>query len=301
MDEKRRARPVDARIAAVAARQHGVVALLQLLELGLTYHQVVSRVGRGLLHPIHRGVFAVGYLRPTTSGRRVAALLAVGPGAAISHRQALGVWGVLRPRSTVIELTAVTERRTRRGIRLHCGPLPPEEVTRKDRVLVVTTPARSLLDSACDLPDRLLERTIDEAERLGLLDRRALAATLECNRGRRGRARLVSALESHRPGSTLTRSELEERFLALCRKHGLSQPEVNVEIGPFIVDFLWRDRRLIVETDGRASHATTASFERDRFRDAQLTIAGYRVVRYTWRRVTREPAQVARELRALLD
>ena len=108
---------------------------------------------------------------------------------------------------------------------------------------------------------------------------------------------LAEVLKSHGPGSTRTRSELEEIFLALCGTHSLTRPETNVHVDGHEVDFLWRGQRLIVEVDGRAAHHTRRAFEADRARDAELTASGYRVMRFTQRRLEREPAVVADELR----
>ena len=108
-------------------------------------------------------------------------------------------------------------------------------------------------------------------------------------------------LDSHSIGSTITRSELEERFLVLCRELGLPQPEVNVPLLDYVVDFLWPDAALIVEVDGQASHSTPGAFQADRDRDGRLAVAGYRVVRFTWFDVTRRPAVVADRVRRLLS
>ena len=118
--------------------------------------------------------------------------------------------------------------------------------------------------------------------------------------GRRGTGLLAEVLAQHRPGTTLTRSQLEERFLGLCREHELPLAQVNRRLLGYEVDFLWRPQRLVVETDGRAAHGTRAAFERDRVRDADLTAAGWRVVRITHRRLTADPDAVAALLRLLL-
>jgi len=170
----------------------------------------------------------------------------------------------------------------------------------------VTTVPRTLLDLAAAEPRRTLERALDEAERLRLLDRRALQAILGDSRGRRGTTALLSVLKEHTAGSTLTRSELEERFLALCREHGLPLPKVNAWIAlpgnqGIEADFLWPTRSLIVEVDGFASHATRKAFESDRRRDRRVRLAGYQPLRFTWREVTETPAAVAAELRAHLQ
>lgn len=168
-----------------------------------------------------------------------------------------------------------------------------------------TSVARTLLDLAEVIDRRGLERAIDRAEVLRLLDMRAIDDVLLSAGGRRGASLLRSALAEHCAGSTLTVSELEERFLAICLSAAVPAPEVNVWVplpgAELKVDFLWCHQRLIVETDGRDVHGTRQAFERDRERDQRLMLAGYRVVRFTWRQVTREPERVASTLRALLE
>ena len=231
----------------------------------------------------------------------MAAVLALGEDAVLSHATAADLWGLRRSGSAAIDVTISSRagHERRQGVRLHRAPLPPSEVTRRNG-FPVTTPARTLLDLGAVVGLRAVERALDEAERLNVLHRRALDAVLAANGNRSGRAKLAAVVAGHRAGSTLTRSELEERFLALCRAHSLPSPAVNARMGRYVVDFLWRERRLIVETDGRASHGTRAAFERDRARDARLTVAGYRVVRFTYRQVAEEGAAVAGLLRSLL-
>jgi very-short-patch-repair endonuclease len=163
------------------------------------------------------------------------------------------------------------------------------------RGLAVTTPARTIIDLSDHRPRRELERAIDEAEYL-----RLDCTGLQPLPGRRGSGRLARILADHAAGSTRTRSELEERFLLLCVEQRLPRPEVNARLHGFEVDFLWRAARLVVELDGHAAHGTRRSFEQDRVRDAELTLAGYVVIRLTWRRLTREPAVVAAQLRRAL-
>ena len=176
---------------------------------------------------------------------------------------------------------------------MHRAALDGERVRREG--IVVTTPSRTLEDLADVAPRRLLERAIDEADYLRL-DIDGLAP----RRGRRGQGLLSSVLASHTPGATRTRSELEERFLALCGEHGIERPEVNVDVDGYECDFVWREQALVVETDGGAAHGTARSREQDRIKDARLLLAGWRVVRVTWMRLSNEPGQVARELQQLL-
>ena len=164
----------------------------------------------------------------------------------------------------------------------------------------MTTPARTILDLAAFLPRRQLERAIDEAERLNICTEDDLDEIVSAHFGRAGAGALRAVLDDHRAGSTATRNEFEERFLALCRRHRLPQPDVNVPLLDYVVDFLWPQARLVVELDGRATHGTRRAFQADRDRDGRLAVAGYRVLRFTWFDVTRRPAVVADRVRRML-
>jgi len=296
MGQKIDKRSVDHRILAFGARQHGVIARGQLVELGLTDRRIGSRVRSGRLHRVHQGVYAVGHERLTTKGRFLAAVFACGPGAALSHQSAAVLWGLRPERGPRVDVTVpTTGGRKRRGAMIvHRSPLPDHELTVRDGV-PVTTVVRTLIDLADMLPRRALERIIDEASYLRLdLD------GLEPRRGRRGYGLLRRVVADHEAGSTWTRSDLEERMLALCRRSSLPIPDVNAKVEGYEVDFVWRDARLIVETDGWAAHGTRKAFERDRIRDAELTAGGWRVVRITRRRLARGPDAVARQLARLL-
>lgn len=208
----------------------------------------------------------------------MAAVLAAGPEAVLSHRAAGALWRLVPPETGPVDVTVPTSagRRSRRALSIHrTSPFDARDITRHLNI-PVTTPARTLVDLAALLPRRRLERAIDEAERLKLCDLASLQAALEANRGRPGTAALAAVLAVHRIGSTLTRSELEERFLGLCRRHTLPQPEVNVRLLDYVVDFLWRDANVVVEVDGHQGHGTRRAFQEDRTRDARLTAAGYR-------------------------
>jgi very-short-patch-repair endonuclease len=291
-------------IAALAERQHGVVCAAQLYALGLSKDQVSDRTRKGWLHRIHRGVYAVGHRRLTDHGRWMASVLACGDGAVLSHQSAAALWGIRqsRRREPSVDVTIRTVRGVSSRSRLVIHRIPTlrgNETTTKDAI-PVTTPARTLLDLAKVIARRPLERAIDEAARLRLCTEADLEAIVETHAGRAGAGALGQVIESHRAGSTLTRSELEERFLALCRKHHLPQPGVNVPLLDYVVDFLWRDAALVVEVDGHTSHGTRRAFQTDRDRDVRLTVAGYRVVRFTWHDVTRRPGVVAYRVRRLL-
>jgi very-short-patch-repair endonuclease len=177
---------------------------------------------------------------------------------------------------------------------VHRSPLQGERLRRHG--IVVTTPARTLVDLADVVRKRrTLERAFDEAEYLGL-DWRPAAP----RHGRRGSGVLASVLAVHEPGTTRTVSEFEERFLAFCDRHGSRRPEVNCSIEGYVCDFVWRAERLIVETDGNRAHDTTRARRRDPIRDADLQIAGWRVVRVTWGRLVREEDALRLQLESLL-
>ena len=287
-------------IATLAARQHGVVARRQLEALGFTAPGIKHRVACGRLHPVHRGVYAVGHASLAPRGWQLAAVLACGAGALLSHRSAAALWGLLPTARPLMDVTSGRSRRGGRGIALHrVRRLDPSDRAKRDGI-PVTSVARTLLDLADVVPPTLLERAFEEAERLSLLDACAIAAACDRGVGRRGVTRLRALVTAHRPPVALIRSELERRFVGLCRRARLPLPAMNVVVAGLEVDAVWPDRRLVVELDGHAFHRTTAAFERDRERDATLALAGFRVVRFTYRRLDTEPEAVAGIVRALL-
>jgi very-short-patch-repair endonuclease len=287
MDAKGSEPPLDQRISELAGRQHGVVARRQLDALGVGRGAIARRVECSRLHRIHRGVYAVGHRVLTRNGTLMAAVLACGEGALLSHRSAAELWRV-GPRAAYLDVTVPSSRRRPRIV-IHTS-LDVDMTTLHG--IPLTTPARTLIDLADLLTLRGLERAIDEAEyhRLDLTG-------LEPLPGRRGAGALQAVLAEHRAGSTRTRTELEELFLAHCSKYGLARPEVNVHVEGRERDFLWRAQRLVVEVDGGRSHRTRKGFEEDRARDAELVAAGYRVMRFTHKRLEREPGAVADQLR----
>jgi very-short-patch-repair endonuclease len=214
----------------------------------------------------------------------------------LSHLSAAVLWGILRKEGPRVHVTVPKRsgRAKRRGIVLHKAPLGKEEVARVAGI-PVTSPGRTIVDLADISPRRTVERAIDEAEYL-----RLDCTGLTPRPGRPGNGLLTRVLSEHRAGSTLTRSELEELFLAMCKRYHLPSPDVNSFVGGYEVDFVWRKQRLVVETDGLAAHGTRHAFERDRLRDLELTAAGWRVVRITHARLSREPQAVAEQLSRLL-
>jgi predicted transcriptional regulator of viral defense system len=297
--------PLDARIARLAERQHGVVSLAQLQFAGLTASAVRNRVAAGRLTRIHRAVYAVGHARLTGHGRSMAAVLAYGPGALASYRTAGGLHGVRQDNRARIDVTVPSaSARSRPGIDVHrTTTLEPTDITTVDGI-PCTSVARTLVDLAEVVDRRGVERAVNQAEVLQIFDLRAVHEALARAVGRRGAGVLRAVIAAYE-GPTITRRELEERFLALSRSASLPSPAVNAWIvlddgTAYQVDFLWREEGLIVETDGWASHGTRQAFENDRRRDRRLRLAEYEVVRFTWRDVAERPAEVTATIRRLL-
>jgi very-short-patch-repair endonuclease/predicted transcriptional regulator of viral defense system len=293
-------RHLDAEIAALAMRQHGVVERGQLAALGLGRGAIAHRVAAGRLHRVHRGVYAVGHPILTANGHRMAAVLACGPGAALSHASAAALWGIRPTNATRIDVSVRERggRAKRQRIRVHRATgLRADEVT-TDQAIRVTTPARTLLDLASSLPRRALERALDQAEVLELFDLTALSAVVRAHERERGAGALSRALEHHTAGTTLTKSTLEELMLAICEEHGLPRPKVNAWVEGLEVDFLFAAQRLVVEADSYQFHRSRAAFERDRERDAILARAGHRTLRFTHRQMARNGAMVAETIRS---
>lgn len=233
----------------------------------------------------------------------MAAVLAARSRGALSYRSAGGLWGIGRWQGGNVDVTVPSSRRQRSGITWHVSNVPADEITCRDAIPVTTVP-RTLLDLATILDHRGVERAINETEVQRHTDRLSLPALLARYPRRRGTAAIRAVLSAGRIGTSVTRSELEERFLRFLADWGLPRPEVNASIavrGGFVeADCVWRNSRLIVELDGRAVHDTAAAFERDRARDRALGAAGWRIVRITWRQLTEQARELAEDLGAML-
>jgi hypothetical protein len=292
---------LDVEIAALAKRQYGVVSRAQLRALGLADHAITKRAARGRLHRVHQGVYAVGHTVLGARGRWTAAVLAAGPHAVLSHAAAGALWELRASAAVIVDVTiAGGGSRKRPGLRIHRARDLTGLTTTHDGI-PVTTPARTIMDLAATLQRRPLERLLDQAENARLTDVASLVALARAHPGHRGASRLTTALSSHEPGTTLTRSELEERFLALCRTRGLPRPAVNARVVGPEVDFVFAEQRLLVEADSWTWHRSREAFERDRDRDAVHTRAGYRTLRFTHRQLTTTPDAVAATRRAALN
>jgi hypothetical protein len=294
------------RVAATAARQHGLITTAQLLAAGIVADTITTWVRRGRLHRVHRGVYAVGHRALGDEGWLLAAVLAVGPDAAVSHLSAGRLWGVVRDRINVrrsaVDVISPRHVGRRPDIRTHYAPL----LERGDRMLFgripITSPARTLLDLAGVIPEDRLRRAVRQAEVERLVNQEDLRFQLSrAPPSRPASSRLAAVIAI---GPTPTRSELEDRTLDLLLRHDFPRPLINVA-PPGLdrrleVDFLFPDLRLVVEADGDRYHGTRLAREADAQRQADLEAAGYRVVRLNWRQVTREEDQTVQRLRRIV-
>jgi len=299
----RRELVIDQEIAALAGRQGGVTARRQLVALGLSASAIDRRVRAGRLHVLHRGVYSVGHRVVGVVGRRWAAVLACGDGAVLSHFSAAAAWDLRASASAAIHVTVGPGGRGRRpGVRLHWRVAQaPDEITELDG-LPITTPARTLLDLAANrVRGRPLEAALDRAELLRILDFTELRGLLARHAGRPGTSSLDAMLSRYRAGTVNTRSRLEELIFELCDAHRLPRPNVNTVIEGKERDFCWVDAGLVVEADSYAWHRSPRALNDDRERDVKLTLAGYRMLRFTWEQVTRRPRYVTEALLSALD
>ncbi len=287
---------MPAEVWDLVARQHGVIARRQLLELGFSSKAIAHRIAAGRLHPVWRGVYAVGRRELTQHGRWMAAVLACGCDAVLSHTSAAALWGIRaarRPDRLHVSVPAHVARRVG-GIVVHRPSSPA--VTRHVGI-PVTDPVCTLADLATLLSAAQLETAINEGDKLGLIDPDELRSTIGAGGYRRGAPALRAVLDRHT--FTLTDSELERRFLPLARAAGLPLPETGRYRNGFKVDFLWPGLGLVVETDGLRYHRTPAEQARDRLRDQAHAAAGLTPLRFTHAQVAREPRHVKATLAAV--
>jgi very-short-patch-repair endonuclease len=256
-------------IAEIAARQHGVITATQLYALGVSASTMTKWVQAGRLHRVFRGVYAVGHAGLSNEGWWMAAVLACGDGAVLSHRSAAYLWRMLEPRRGPIDVTVPTSsgREKRQGIRRHRSPSMPNDATTERDGIAVTTPARTLADLKRVVSHGLYRKATRQAEFL--------------------RLDLGAIVSDH------TRSETERRFLGICRRHRVPAPQVNVPIGPFTVDFFWSDAGLVVEVDGYGAHRGRQAFEDDHARELYLTGCGLRLRRFSDRQIFGDGRAVA--------
>jgi very-short-patch-repair endonuclease len=291
-------------IAALAAGQYGVVTRQQLLSAGLTSKEIAVRVRAKRLLPSYPGVYAVGHASLMPEGRRMAAVLACGSGAVLSHGDAAALWGIAAPRGRLIHVSRPSTAGRGpdpRRIRLHrVGTLQPWERTLVEG-LPTTTVARTLLDLSSGLRSRAIEDAIAQASRLQLFDLVAVGRCLAAHPRQHGAPALRRVLEELRGTDAADlHSALEVLLLQVCDDYGLPRPATNARVEGLLVDFCWPAKRLVVEADSYTYHSMPSAFERDRERDQQLTLAGYTVVRFTYKQVTRRRRRVAADIRRLL-
>jgi hypothetical protein len=284
------------RLAALAARQHGVVHRRQLAAIGIDGGRVKRWITAGRLHRLHRGVYAVGHGLVGFEGRCLAGVLACGPRVWVAARSSAALWGLApRPGAGVDLTTTRTGVHSPRGLTVRRSRRLALDEIGHVGVIPVTSVSRTLADLAPLVSRRHLERAMEQADRMQMLD---VSSLLASSRDRPGAVAVKTVLAAWSPAPT--RSDLEDRLLALVEGSSLPRPAVNLLVAGVECDQVWEAGRLVVEADSRTFHATHAAFERDRRKDARLTRAGYRVLRFTWTQVTQEPAEVIATIAAAL-
>jgi len=249
---------------------------------------------------MHRGVYAVGHRALRREAWWMAAVLAAGPGAALSYRSAAELWRMRSGSRARIEVSAPRHRRSSARLELHRGTIQPDELTVHDGI-PATTPARTLLDLGSVLSEQHLKAAFEEAEVRRLTSPTSLDALVARYPGRRGVAPLRQLLARHRAiGRRIPTSLIERRLLALLDAGDLPRPTINRLSDDGELDATWHDQRLIVECDGFATHGTRQAFEADRAKYRALQVAGWRVVRITWRQLTDDADTIAAQLKVLL-
>ena len=283
----------DRKIATIAALQRGRVSRRQLIAAGVSDSVIAGLIRRYTMFRLYRGVYAVGHLAPFPLGDETAVLLALPDGAALSHCSAGAVWGMVAPAAGDAPIHVMIRQahiRPIQGVRIHRSRTLTAADIRIREEVPVTSAARTVLDLAELLTDRELELAFDRALVTRIMTTDAVAHVLRRANGHRSKRRIQNLLDRQR-GPTVTRSEAEERFLALIRSAQLPEPEVNARIGGYEVDFLWPGR-LIVEVDGFRFHSTRRAFEHDHRKEAALRAIGLPLARFTWEQITGAPAIV---------
>ncbi len=279
----------------LAGRQHGVVARRQLLEMEFNSREIEHRVARGRLHLVMRGVYAVGWPRLTQKRCWMAAVLACGEGAVLSHRSAAALWEIGVEKRGVIDVS-VTRRAElkRRGLRVRGRPsLRAERVTSHDGI-PVTTPVQTLIDLSTELTPNRVERAVNEADKRDLIDPEALRGVLDHYAGEPGTPLLRRLLDKRT--FRLSDSDLEILFRPIAMEAGLPPPLTKQVVNGFEVDFYWPNLGLVVETDGLRYHRTPSTQTRDARRDRTHTLAGMTPLRFTHYEIKHERAKVRLEL-----
>ena len=258
---------------------------MQLLGAGLDHTAIAYRRRVGRLHLLHRGVYAVGHRPPSPLTTAMAAVLACGEDAALSHRSAGALWRILRRWHTPTEVTAPTQHRLRE---IHVHRSRHIDATTHYGIQV-TTPARTLVDLADVLNPKQLTRALNEAQVQRLVTPAELTTLFTRYPGRR-----TSQLQPERGA---TRSPLEDRFTRFLKRHKLPLPERNQLIAGHEVDAVYREQKLVIELDSRQFHSTAHAFENDRDRDADLLNAGFPTLRITDQRLKHHATTEAQEIK----
>lgn len=274
----------------LARKQHGVVTRADVLATGVSGSTVDRWLKNRLLIRFHRGVYLVGGARDSAKSRWLAAVIAAGQAALLSHWSAAHLWSVLpRRRSAKSSVTIpYPGDRKRPGIRIYRSRTLTDDDHTRHRGIPVTTPARTLVDLAEFMGGRDLERVVARAERDGLVTSRKVRQVMERCASKPG-VLTLEAILARAGGAAFIRSEAEARFLELVREAELANPRSNHVVGPYEVDFHWPAARVAVEIDGFAYHSSRATFENDRRRDAWLTRNGIQVLRFTWKQIVDTP------------
>lgn len=279
----------------LARRQNGVVTRGQLLDLGFTSKAIKHRVRNGRLHPVVRGVYAVGRKQLSREGRWMAAVLASGPEAALSHRSAAALWGFGKEHQDYIDVSIRRASEVRlRGIRCHRRPsLHRGDITARLSI-PLTQPVRTFLDLTTVAGPKTIERAINEADKLGVIDADSLRRALDDRPGEPGVRPLRRILDEHT--FRLSDDELERLFRPIAAAAGLPTPLTKHMVDKFEVDFFWPDLGLVVETDGWRYHRTPSAQTRDALRFQTHTAAGLTPLRFSHYQVKYEPTHVRRIL-----
>lgn len=287
-------------LAELAQRQHGIVSIRQLTgPLGYSSSAVDRAVRAGRLHRVYRGVFAVGHTNLSLHAECLAAVLASGPNALLSHVSAAWLWNLTKTSPLPASVSAPGYRKPRPPLQLHeARSLAVEDRALRDGIPVTALP-RTLLDLAATVRFEWLEKMVERSEDLELFDLRAVEELLDRTVGHQGHGRLRKAIALYKP-SSFTRSTLERRFLELCFASGLPQPRTNYVEQGFELDCYWPEHRFAVELDVFETHGTRAAFERDRKRQEDLLLAKIAITRVTGPRLEREPSEVMERIGRLL-
>ncbi|MDQ3571927.1 MAG: type IV toxin-antitoxin system AbiEi family antitoxin domain-containing protein [Actinomycetota bacterium] len=288
-------------MADLAGRQHGIVTAAQIHEVGLDNRAINRRVRERRLTQLHRGVYLVGPGRPTRKGRWLAAALALGDGALLSHRDAAVLWGILEGAGPVVHVTRPGGgRQHRRGIRVHRSRiLQPEDITMIDGIPVMALP-RTLLDLAAAEPLTKVRRAYEAMERLQLLDHSALLALADRCEGHPGLRNFKRLLAYDPTGAVATREEFERRFHDLIEGSWLPPYQANVVVAGYDVDAYWPEERLVVELQSRKWHLHPTAFERDHAKIARLQSHHFKVLALTYKQVTTQGDWVIETIARLL-